>query len=527
MTRNDESVSTVSHEESEKLLHEPPVLDSETEGSISDVESLFHARATPPTYSKYTFALAAPWNRLLSAPWRVLLLRGVVFLIPSFLQGRQAREQICPPTLAPTAYLDGIRGLAALFVFFCHYFYQAFTIAKSWGTGEDNYHFLKLPIVRLWYQGPPAVCVFFVISGYALSYRPLKLIRNGATADFATTMSSLTFRRGVRLYLPTAISTLMIVCLLRIGAYEWTREFAKDRTYMKNIIEPHPVRMQSSYAQYRDWVIQMYNFVHVFDWNQFGGSTSYDVHLWTIPLEFRCSLYLFLTILGTARLRTSLRFLAVGGIMWFTYRHSRWELCLFFCGMLLAEMDHIRGAHVSPPALPQSEKQRHEAHGIFKGVFWASVSILGLYLMSQPDDGGKEAPGWVYLTSLIPKWWGAQEYRYWQSIGAVVFLLAVGHCRTWQRFFNTAVVQYFGKISYALYLMHGPAMHTVGYHWEKMAYGLTGVEGYWYNAGFVLGALFCIPTVIWWADVFWRAVDIPTVKFAKWFESKCISKKGP
>lgn len=157
-------------------------------------------------------------------------------------------------------------------------------------------------------------------------------------------------------------------------------------------------------------------------------------------------------------------------------------------------------------------------------VFWAIVSIFSLYLMSQPDGRGDVTPGWIYLTSLIPKWWEAEQYRYWQSVGAIVFIIAVGHSPRWQRFFNTGVVQYFGKISYAIYLMHGPAMHTMGYHWEKWAYSWTGVEGYWYNAGFFLGAAFCVPTVVWWADVFWRAVDIPTVKFAKWFESKCVYK---
>lgn len=273
MITNHDSASSPQHEDNLGLLQQQPTFDSDSDDSISDVESLFQVRVKLSNYSKYTSALTSPWNQFLSASWRVVFWRGIIFLVPSFLQGRQAREQICPAKLAPTAYLDGIRGLAALFVFFCHYFYQAFTIAKSWGTGADNYHFLKLPIVRLWYQGPPAVCVFFVISGYALSYRPLKLIRNGAMSDFATTMSSLTFRRGVRLYLPTAISTLMIVSLLRIGAYEWTREFAHDRTYMKNIVEPHPALMQSAYAQYRDWLTHMYNFVHVFDWNKFGGST--------------------------------------------------------------------------------------------------------------------------------------------------------------------------------------------------------------------------------------------------------------
>ncbi|KHN96956.1 Acyltransferase 3 [Metarhizium album ARSEF 1941] len=517
-------MSSSSHEENMGLLDEKNNSDSDSERSVTDAEPWFEVKVRSSNYSEYLSAVAATWSQLRSAPWRVLLIRVLFFLTPSFLQGRHAREQICPPKLAPTAYLDGMRGLAALFVFFCHYSYQAFTIAKSWGTGEDNYHFLKLPFLRLWYQGPAAVCVFFVISGYALSYRPVKLIRSGALSDFATTMSSLTFRRAIRLYLPTAISTFMIICLLRIGAYEWTREFGNDRKYMKNVVEPHPARMESSYAQFRDWTLHMYNFVHVFGWDKYGGSTSYDVHLWTIPVEFRCSLYLFLTIIGTARLRTSIRFLTVGGMTWFSYCHSRWELCLFLSGMLLAEMDHIRGAHITSPVLPQIEKQPRKSRGWIKSIIWTSVSVLSLYLLSQPDDGGEMAPGWVYLTSLIPEWWSEEKYRYWQSAGAVVFVLAVGHSPAWQRFFNSPVVQYFGKISYALYLMHGPAMHAVGYHWERMAYAITGVEGYWYNAGFFLGAAFAVPTVIWWADVFWRAVDIPTVKFAKWFENKCITK---
>lgn len=249
------------------------------------------------------------------------------------------------------------------------------------------------------------------------------------------------------------------------------------------------------------------------------------MHLWTIPVEFRCSLYLFLTILGTARLQTRWRFLVVAGVSWITYRNCRWELVLFFCGMVLAELDLIRGAHTPTPVLPVEEKTPATTSlGRVTPWLWVLVSIGALYLMGQPDGRGEITPGWVYLTSLIPEWWTEEKYRFWQSIGAVFFVLSVGHCPGWQHFFNTAFVQYFGKISYAIYLMHGPAMHTMGYHFEKWAYSMTGVEGYWYNTGFVLGAMFCIPTVVWWADVFWRAVDIPTVKFAKWIEGKLIVK---
>ena len=198
-----------------------------------------------------SFFPPVPSESFRSMAWRIIIVRFLVFLTPSFLQGRHSRNQTRSAENSPTAYLDGMRGLAAISVFLCHYFYQAFVITESWGCDTTNYHLLKLPFLRLLYQGPPAVCIFFVISGYALSYRPLKLIRSNCFSDFAPAMSSLVFRRGIRLYLPPAISTFMIIGMLRIGAYEWTREFASNRKYMRVIVEPHPAKMESAYAQYK------------------------------------------------------------------------------------------------------------------------------------------------------------------------------------------------------------------------------------------------------------------------------------
>jgi hypothetical protein len=257
-------IESLTYEEKMGLLENRSHSDADSDSGILELDTGLKA-------SEWIPVVMAPFVYLRSVHWRMLAIRFLIFLIPSFLQGRHMREQIRPAKLGPTAYLDGMRGLAALFVYFCHYFYQAFIIAEGYGCGETNYHILKLPFLRLWYQGPAAVCVFFVISGYALTYKPLKLIRSRSWADFSTCMSSLTFRRGVRLYLPTAISTLMIVCLIRIGAYEWTRDFANDRTYHKNIMEPHPDRMESAYEQLVDWAWQMFKFFHVWDWNSQGG----------------------------------------------------------------------------------------------------------------------------------------------------------------------------------------------------------------------------------------------------------------
>ena len=378
------------------------------------------------------------------------------------------------------------------------------------------------------------VAVFFVISGYALSLKPLKLIRSRRFGELGTTMSSLIFRRGFRLFLPTAISTLMIIALIRLGAYEWTRDFAYDDLYMRNVQEIHYERLNSTSEQLSDWGTEMFRFIHIWDWDSFEGSTAIDVHLWTIPVEFRSSMMVFLTLLGMARLTTVMRFVWLGVVMGFVYCSGRWEVLLFYCGMGLAEVDLVRGVG-----------RRESLTGVFNGkedegldgegdlkrngngnggrlgrVFWVGVSVLAMYLMSQPDQGGEETPGWVVLTSLVPSWY-QETYRYWQSIGAVLMVLAVGRSPGWQRFFNSAVVQYFGKISYAIYLMHGPVMHTVGYAIERWMWSLTGIEGNMYNVGFVLASFFIVPIVIWVSDVFWRAVDAPVVRFAKWLEARC------
>lgn len=53
---------------------------------------------------------------------------------------------------------------------------------------------------------------------------------------------------------------------------------------------------------------------------------------------------------------------------------------------------------------------------------------------------------------------------------------------------------------------------------------MTGIDPRWrFELGFFFAALIITCEVIWAADVFWRLVDIPAVRFARWLETKCIS----
>ncbi|KAI0870881.1 acyltransferase family-domain-containing protein [Hypoxylon argillaceum] len=517
-----------------------------------------------------------PWAATTRSYLNLVLRRTAIFLLPSFIHHRfsPARDRRSvsgnnnhnsnnggggngsagsAKKLSPTAYLDGMRGLAAFFVFFCHYFYTSFFIAEGYGwlpppppdsdapppTVSTWTSLWRLPFVRLLYSGPSMVCVFFVISGYALSLRPLQLARARQPNDaFARTTSSLVFRRFFRLYLPPVLSTLGIALLLRAGAYEGTRGFVGDRRFVRNVIEHHPPRLGSLAAQLAHWAREMAAFVHVWSWADHAGSTQYDVHLWTIPLEFRCSMVLFLVLVGTARLRENVRLVVVGLLAWFVLRSDRWEMLLFLAGMAIAELDLRRDAHdgregrggsaasASPPPtlqLPLDEKTNLgpslPSRRSTSDSFWTLVSVFALYLLSCPDAGPWDVPGWRYLGTLIPTWF-TEKYRFWQVIGSCLFVFCAARSRGWQRIFELPAIQYLGHLSYALYLMHGPVTHILGYPVQRWAWGITGIEGPAYKSGVVLAALINIPLVVWAADIFWRAVDIPSVRFAKWLEAK-------
>lgn len=521
MIGHGEPRKSISHEETYSLLDEKTLSDLESDVDRAETERLFPSRP-------WLDSTVACLHALPLSACRTFLIRACIALLPSFVQNWMGFERSKPEKLSPTSYLDGMRGLAALFVFFCHYSYTCFVITKGYGSGEpgENTNILQLPIIRLFYSGPPMVCLFFVISGYALSLKPLKQLRTQSWDKLFNTMSSSIFRRGMRLFIPTTISTFTIVVMLWLGWYEPTREFAGNKELLRNIIEYHPERLDTFSQQFWDWAWKAFNFIYVWGWDPFGGSTTYDVHLWTIPVEFRCSLMLFLTLIGLARVRTSLRFTFLALITWFTYRNDRWEMILFFSGMFLAELDIIRGARrdtshtpLSPPLAPSRSPSSTPRY--IHQLFWLLLGLSSLYLMSQPDDDFADTPGWITLSTYIPEWF-SDKYRYYQCLGSILFILATTHSPLLQKPFNHPMAQYFGKISYAIYVMHGPVLHVVGYRIEPWAWSITGAEEGWqYNSGFVLGSLFIVPITIWAADLFWRAVDAPSVRFARWFENIC------
>lgn len=462
-----------------------------------------------------------------------LWIRLTIALTPSFFQQYVGAEPPQPTKLHAIAALDGLRGWACLLVFNFHFlFTYTWKVALGWGFAGENWGIHQLPIVHMLISGHIMVAIFFVISGYVLSYKPLKTIRSRSFDQTFTVLASSTFRRALRLYIPSIIGLACVFVAVRLGLYNYSWGVIKEGRTIVGTNEQHPPVYKSLYKQSWDWYYTIAHLMNPFDWSLFYN--NYNPHLWTIPVEFRCSLVLFLTALATSRLTSPVRMALVASLTWFCMRYGRWDVVLFLVGMQMAELDLINKTWERPTATMADDKLYIRSlrggkviGAISRRRLWIGVFIIGLYFGSCPNLGFKWTPGYKWLWSITP-WTYGEPHRFPQTIGAALIVFSINHSPDIQKLFTNPLSQYLGKISYAFYIVHGPILHALGYSLMPNIWEITGKEtDLQYCFGFLIGWLICLPIAIWAGDVFWRVVDIPSVRFARWLEDQLLAKGTP
>lgn len=466
-----------------------------------------------------------------------------IILTPSYLQRYVGGDPPQASNLHAIAALDGLRGWACLLVFNFHFFFTyTWRVAVGWGFHRDNFYIFQLPILHLLVSGHIMVAIFFVISGYVLSYKPLKLARSKSWDQGFITLASGAFRRGMRLYIPSLVGIALVFLAVRAGLYHYSHAVIREGHTIQGTNEQHPPLIASLYDQFWDWYLTVLTLMNPWDWSLYYN--YYNPHLWTIPVEFRCSIVLFVTILATSRLRTTVRMTLVSCLLWFCVRWGRWDVVLFLAGMLMAEVDLINGTwEQRPKSSDHSNDKINNSSNDFQSIpltpagttskqfslpklytpnWWTAIFIIGLYIGSSPNIGYKWTPGYAWLAKLTPYTY-PEPHRFPQTIGAVLLVLAINHSPDIQRLFVNPVSQYLGRISYAFYIVHGPILHCLGYTIMPSIWGVVGKESdFGYCFGFLVGWVVCLVVSLWAADVFWRLVDAPSVKFARWVESKLV-----
>lgn len=319
-----------------------------------------------------------------------------------------------------------------------------------------------------------------------------------------------------------------------------------------------------------NWYTKFKNFSFVF---ATGAHTwfHYGPHLWSIPVEVSCpfsphsaqvlrresaimsssdadsevlqfqgSIVVFTTLLAFSRLRRNARlFFMVGLIIYFMYIVDGSFMAIFVAGTLLCELDLLARNNNLPRWISRFEPYKTP---IFSSLFIASIYLSGV--PSHVNDLKELAlsPGWYYLSFLKPQ--AVLEYKWFYLFWAAVFLVsAVPRIRWLKAFFETPFNQYLGRISFSLYLIHGPLLWTIG----DRVYVMTGWYrdahidniGTWVNVFplpqkgplglelcFWLPHLILLPLNLWASEVLTKCLDEQSVRFAQWLYRSSLEESS-
>jgi peptidoglycan/LPS O-acetylase OafA/YrhL len=210
--------------------------------------------------------------------------------------------------------------------------------------------------------------------------------------------------------------------------------------------------------------------------------TGFDAHLWTMSVEYYGSVFLFFTILALVHLRPGVRLACLAVGIWLNWVSTEAGKSLdtsaplmFLLGMFVLQFSFVDWTFLKE-RFNMAEYQSSVLRKV-KTVFWYSVFFFALFLGSHHGIGSApiESVPWTR-----PLWYARRPYlpapRYadgsssFSIIAAPLILASIMALPSLQTVFSSRPVRYLGKISFALYLVHGFLMKTVLYQMMKMVH---------------------------------------------------------
>ncbi|KAH8650114.1 acyltransferase family-domain-containing protein [Xylariales sp. PMI_506] len=479
--RNDEQpqYTKVPDEDLELDFHDETDGIRETKPAAEDIES-----GSTPRWVQRTRRIEWMWKLL---PW---------FLTAPL--GKTDREL---PKVTSTSYLNGIRGVASFIVLTYHIATNADVgLLNPYGFGEpdQNRALIQLPPLRLIYAGSSMVCVFFVLSGFVLTYSPQRKMSanpGALSGELFSSLSSSIFRRAIRLFVPMV--SLVILTPIAISVYPSFQnlDWGGDG-YLALVWR---------------FLQGLFNLMDPFIWT-IVQPPGLD-HCWTLALEFRGSMVVYILCMATAQFRPFVRIAITGAVGSLAMYWGRWELFLFAFGMVLAALrfdpllphfasylpKRIRSLRMPPPT---------------RFVPAVLLFIVSIFFLCWPEFGDGNLQPWATMILLFrPE--GRSSIRYitfmMGSIGASMCLLSIESLPWIQRQFERKPMLYLGEISYSFYLLHWLVFHGIG---KRVQLYLVEL-GISYVTTVLLGSTTTLVILIILADYHWRLVDESCVKLGK------------
>ncbi|KAH8821352.1 acyltransferase 3 [Xylogone sp. PMI_703] len=383
-----------------------------------------------------------------------------------------------------TDYLTGLRGLAALIVYTYHLALPFTPAVNAPFHSISTSSLLQLPILRIFFSGFQMVGLFFALSGFVLSTKPARLARTGDLASFTTSLSSSIFRRAWRLYLPVLPSTFFVMLAAYSGLlYKGLND--------EEIAESIPITQGNLLKQTWDWLCFVYwSLMHLMSLRPFTVPSNYGTHLYTIPWEMRDSMILYICAAGLLTLCDWAFYASAVGLIAYFYSFYMWDTALFVGGLTIARYTE------SKTFFRVRNKSRTNAVAF-------GIMVVGLYFTSLPV----EQDGYFGLV-------GSKLTMVW---GNLLLLGSIIHLTSVQRLLSFKPIQFLGDISFSLYIIHEPTLRLFG--WRMVAWFTNLTHGS-LAVGLVASWVILTPFLMALAFIYWQYIDLPSIRFAKWLESK-------
>ena len=407
-----------------------------------------------------------------------------------------------------TSWLDGLRGVASLQVFFFHFFGRYAPWGRSYGSSPEDKYFYQLPIFRsIWGAGSSAVCVFFVISGYAITVKSLSLLRRKQYDDLYKSLCSSLIRRGFRLYLPLILLSIPMLCLIRTvdmkrDGYVYDFE-VKDSWHMQFV---HLVNATDDHIN---------PFMYP-DYNPSHNRYAYIPPSWTIPLEYQGSIAAYLLVMILSRVEFyKVRCAILAGMAIYSLHRGAWWTSNFVVGMLLADYQLGRQSTGSKPTT-----RDNRVLVVLHNICYVVMFCIGFYLAGLPPDhieydfDPKPKPGYETLYKFYPPFYAfriqdkTRWYWYWSGTFTVLSISQL----SWMRFvLDTKFCQWLGKLSFSLYLIHASIIAALSTPLQDLITKMTENKAVLCLLEFIT----LTPLIFIVSGVVERYVDRPSVRFAK------------
>jgi peptidoglycan/LPS O-acetylase OafA/YrhL len=352
--------------------------------------------------------------------------------------------------------LDGLRGVAALIVVFHHILLTVPSLALAYEFTEprqahDGLDLLTYTPLHLIWDGPAAVVIFFILSGYVLSV-PYAAGKTGGWRSYYP-------QRLLRLYLP--VWGALVFSLIAVTVVP--RHYVPGATYFVNLhaTAPHGIAQAARNATLlvkTGWL---------------------DSPLWSLRFEVAFSVFLPLAVWAGAlghRVRAveSAACLAVVVAGWQVHSQLLEYVPMFGLGVVLAyEQERFRAVTCR-----------------FTQARWIVITTVSVLLISSYWDL------WGLGLGRIAAFGQALA-----AIGGCGVLVAIRDWPSARRLGEVAPVQWLGKRSFSLYLIHEPIVVTV-------VFALGG------KPDVALVFAIALPVTLALTEVFYRVVEHPSHLFA-------------